>query len=205
MSAAPTDHDIAMFCRKDDTYSAYVSIDFDSDADSIRKPILKIANEHGIYLRRTSAGNFVIPQDGTYYVWVDGSVPEWATTGAAAGAAARDAAVKQVAEHTNPMWRTMALQAAYIVARTQREFTSDDVWLMLGERWPNIDTHEHRAMGPIMSEAMNRGWSDITNRYVPSVRASKHRGPSRVWKSKLTQRTLHEAVSIAHAIFQEAV
>ena len=95
-------------------------------------------------------------------------------------------AIEQARINADQNWMVWALQAAYMTATHRDQFTADDVWVTL-QRWkPDSDTHERRAMGPILREAARRGWIASTGTYATSRRRSRHCGPVLLWKSTIT-------------------
>ena len=102
----------------------------------------------------------------------------WGHESALEGAAARDAAIAAAGE-ASLEWQARALAAIRVVAASQGEVTTDDVWRVLG-REPEI---EGRAMGAAMITAARLGLIARTDRTVKSLRASCHRRDLRVWRS----------------------
>ena len=98
---------------------------------------------------------------------------------------AREAAKRgqeQALEAARKAWREEAKEAIYTTATTRSHFIVDDVW-------PNIKgdvfTHDLRAMGSLMTQAVKHGWIERTKEYRPSSRKSSHSNPRVVWKSLL--------------------
>ena len=89
-------------------------------------------------------------------------------------------ALEQVA-HNAGAWIDEALEAVACVARRHVEFTSDDVWEWLG----GCDTHEGRAMGPVMRKAASLGMCERTDRYRKSTESVCHNRRKQVWRSLL--------------------
>lgn len=69
----------------------------------------------------------------------------------------RNAAVAQVAANTQPTWADVAFRAVKWVAEHHYTFTSDDVWDAVNLYYPNVTTHEPRAMGPVLMKAVRAG------------------------------------------------
>jgi hypothetical protein len=65
----------------------------------------------------------------------------------------RDAAVDRVGQYASRVWLDAAYEAVKQVARANREFTSDDVWDMLAEGWPDLPVREPRALGAVLTRA----------------------------------------------------
>ena len=96
-------------------------------------------------------------------------------------------AVERVEQHANSVWMDYAMNAVKLIASHRAEFTTDPVWAIL-ERWRRSDegfetTHERRAMGAVMRNAVRAGWCVPTNRTQPSVRPVCHRRDLRIWAS----------------------
>lgn len=95
---------------------------------------------------------------------------------------ATEEAIKQAEENASQEWATLAWQTLKLIAENRLEFTTDDLWAEL-ERYPNITTHEPRAMGAIMRKAIKHKWIQPTGRYVKTKRPIAHQKPIAVWKS----------------------
>jgi hypothetical protein len=97
-----------------------------------------------------------------------------------AAADARDRSLEQVTDHANHQWKDAALEAVYQTAREQPYLIVDDVWRRITL---TVETHDLRAMGPVMLRAATLGCIAPTQRYQLSERVSAHRNPRRVWES----------------------
>ena len=109
--------------------------------------------------------------------------PQLSFADAATAQAAKDDAIERVSKHANPQWKAMAMTTAENLARALQEFTTDDVWFVMGTM--GSLTHEPRAMGAITTEAKRRGWIEPTGRYVQSQRKECHARPVLVWRSRI--------------------
>jgi hypothetical protein len=98
-----------------------------------------------------------------------------------AAEAARDEALARVEANADPEWKARTLDAIRWLCRTQREITTDDVWLYLRQH-DIAAPHEPRALGAVMNQARNRGWIAATDRVINSSRPECHRRPVRVWQ-----------------------
>lgn len=96
-----------------------------------------------------------------------------------------DAAIEQVKESADGHWYLAAIYAVKKLAHSCREFTTDDVWPRLDKE----ETHERRALGAVMREAVERGWIKATDVHRKSRRPACHARPVRVWASLITQET----------------
>jgi hypothetical protein len=74
-----------------------------------------------------------------------------------------------------------AVKAVIKLARTRKQFTTDDVWANV--KGPGLV--DPRALGSIMISAAGQGAIKATGRYKPSKRPECHKRPIRVWKSLL--------------------
>ena len=93
--------------------------------------------------------------------------------------------MKLVDENADPDWKHAADRAVEDLALTRRMFTSDDVRALLA----TIETHELRALGPVMLRAARKGLIAKAG-FDYSTSPSRHKAPVQVWRS-----LLHEAVS----------
>lgn len=92
--------------------------------------------------------------------------------------AARDAALDQVDEHADQLWKDAAATAVRKLATLKAEFTADDVREAIP---PEFTTHDTRALGPIFLAAARAGTIVRTERTVPS--RYRHATQMRVWRS----------------------
>ena len=92
----------------------------------------------------------------------------------------------QVAANADERWK-LAMEAALIAtARRLSQFTADDVFITLYRSNPYPpETHDRRALGPIMLAAAKSGIcrkaDDVP--WVPTQRRSRHAAPLQVWRS----------------------
>lgn len=99
-----------------------------------------------------------------------------------AGERARDVAVAQVDANAAPQFRAAA--AAYIRGLPAgRIFTTDDVWAHLYLAGAD-QTHEPRAMGPVVLRASRDGLIEKTGTYVNTQRPGSHARPIPRWRRK---------------------
>jgi hypothetical protein len=100
-----------------------------------------------------------------------------------AARAAKDEAMAQVEDNANEEWKEAALDAVWDIARTTELFTSEDVRKRLEKHYPDVRTHELRALGPVMRNAAKRDWieKDSTGFYS----ATRHMAMCQVWRSKV--------------------
>jgi hypothetical protein len=102
-------------------------------------------------------------------------------------AAAREAkadAMELVEIHADEQWKEDMDRCAIDVASGRPYFTSDDVAKLAIERGQWDNTHEKRALGPVMMRAAKLGICRKAN--VPpvnSARKSRHAAPLSVWES----------------------
>ena len=94
-----------------------------------------------------------------------------------------DAALEKVESNADPEWKAAALEAVRSCAKNMPEFTTDQVWRILART--DYGTHEPRAMGAIMRQAVSLGWVKPTDQYRTSERPECHKRPVKVWYSNL--------------------
>ncbi len=97
-----------------------------------------------------------------------------------AAAKAKTEAMAQVEAHARVEWKDAALEAVRAAALASPSFIVDEVWPHLDD---DVQTHELRAMGPVMRRAATLGYIAPTDRYRLSSRISAHKNPRRVWRS----------------------
>lgn len=85
--------------------------------------------------------------------------------------------------HTTTIWKDAAGEALIAVAKTHREFTSDEVWSYLAQR--GIHTGENRALGAVMQAGGRAGVIEHTDRYRATTRPVGHKGPKAIWRSRI--------------------
>lgn len=95
----------------------------------------------------------------------------------AEGRAAKVEGMERAEAHADQAWLGEAEAAIHHLAKTQRSFTSDDVWRMLTTK-----TSENRALGPLFSRAAKTGWIKKGG-FAPSTRPERHQAPVQVWES----------------------
>ena len=93
-------------------------------------------------------------------------------------------AIGQAAAGTNPEWRELALEAGRELAASFEFVTAQDILDFVTEAFPEVQTPEHRAMGPIMRQLGAEGTLLPTDRYPPSGRVRNHNRPHRLWASR---------------------
>lgn len=95
-----------------------------------------------------------------------------------AARAAREAALKQV-EENNQRFVEDAYRSIVYLAKTHKDFTTDDVWGYMGDPPEGV---EPRAMGAAMRQA-DKTVITPTLSYRISAMPSCHARPKRVWES----------------------
>ena len=96
--------------------------------------------------------------------------------------AAKEEAMTRVDEHADSTWKECADAAIWILAHSQMYVSSDEVSAYVAKRWPDVHTHEPRALGPVMLRAARARLIEKHGfDYHPS--ASRHHAPAQVWKS----------------------
>lgn len=99
---------------------------------------------------------------------------------------ARDDAIARAERHADDRWKSLTFSIIKHLAESLPEFTTDHVWTWLQE-YPEIHTHERRALGSMMRAAGKSGWIEPTDRYVNSQRPECHARPVKVWRSRLME------------------
>jgi hypothetical protein len=89
--------------------------------------------------------------------------------------------LQAVYENADPDWRQTAAVALRFAAQTQAEVTVDDVWDLIDQF--DVETHEHRAIGSVMSNGGRDRIIERTNRTAITRRPTRNRGDVRVWRS----------------------
>ena len=97
------------------------------------------------------------------------------------GEEARASSLAAVGAHADPTWMGHALALTEDLAHRLPQMTSDEIWEALDDY--DVETHDNRAMGAVMTEAGRRGWLHRTEQTILSRRAVNHRRPVRVWQS----------------------
>jgi hypothetical protein len=94
-----------------------------------------------------------------------------------------DAALQRVEDNADAEWKQAALEATRLCAVEMPEFTTDQVWRVLART--EYGTHEPRAMGAIMRQAVALGWVKPSNEYRTSERPECHKRPVKIWTSTI--------------------
>jgi hypothetical protein len=92
-------------------------------------------------------------------------------------------AIKEVAERMDTDWRAAAIKMLKMICYRNETLTSDDLWFAMETHYPELDTHEPRAMGAIMRWGVTHKWIAKTPNYVASTRPVAHKKPTAVWRS----------------------
>jgi len=96
-----------------------------------------------------------------------------------AAQAAKEEAMERVELHADEDWKMAAEVAVRLVARRGRPFTTDEVVELLTQS--NVTTHDLRALGPIMRNALREGLVEESGLWRKSSLVSCHRRPKAVW------------------------
>lgn len=94
----------------------------------------------------------------------------------------RDRAIEQVTAHAEAGFVAAAREALERCCFTMETFTTDEIWALIPE---DVNPHEPRAMAAIMRFAESNNWAYPLDQYRPSSRPKAHRGPKRVWRSRV--------------------
>ena len=79
-------------------------------------------------------------------------------------------------------WMDTALALLFKVALKQQFLTADDVTKLIPAKCSTNDT---RAMGAVLRRASARHWIEATDTTVASTRTTSHRGPRKLWRSRI--------------------
>ena len=98
--------------------------------------------------------------------------------------AAKREGMGRVEDNASEQWKALMYSLIIQVARTHQFFTSDhvfDLFYALGNR---PETHDYRALGPVMLSAAKHGVCRKADRApINSRRRSLHASPRSVWRS----------------------
>lgn len=94
----------------------------------------------------------------------------------------KEEAISAVDENADPAWKEFALASIYAVAREQDILISEDIWRHMRTQVNPPDTHEHRALGPIMRRAATQGWIGKVDAHRNAEQMA-HNRPMQQWKS----------------------
>lgn len=95
--------------------------------------------------------------------------------------AAKEEAMRRVDDHADPDWRPFMMGIITETARTKRRFSTDDVLKLARERH-GPETHELRALGPLMASAA-RCQLIRKDGFEICQRPSRHCAPIQMWRS----------------------
>lgn len=110
-----------------------------------------------------------------------------------AARAATDEAIERVERHADDDWKRLAYRAVRWLASTRAEFTAEDAGDALRRYYPDAQTHEPRAMGPIMKRAQRDGIIEATDHFRRSDRPESHCCPKQIWASLIHDDAAREA------------
>lgn len=91
---------------------------------------------------------------------------------------ARDEAIARVEANAPESWLQRAKDTVTMVSLARFDFTTDDVWEVMGEDRPS----EPRALGAVMKAMAKDGVIRATGEYRKSVRVGCHARPVAVWR-----------------------
>lgn len=98
------------------------------------------------------------------------------------GRARRDEGMGRAEANAAEEWRIAARAAILREAKFRPEFTTDEVWRSL-ERDAIRETHDRRALGPIMNALVRKGLIHKTGRYTQTTRPEAHAAPKPIYKA----------------------
>lgn len=100
---------------------------------------------------------------------------------------AKKEAMARVDDAANTEWKRCYDECLLWVCKYRRAFTTDDVELRRWRRYSNVYTHERRAIGPRMMNAMRAGWCTPTDMTELSSEKTNHRRRKTIWRSLIYQ------------------
>lgn len=103
--------------------------------------------------------------------------PSTATLDSAESQAAREDGMAKVERGTDEDWKGRAASAVLAVCRERELFTADNIWEKVEK------PREPRALGPIMTAAVRRGWCEPTGQVKQSQIPVHHQAPVREYRS----------------------
>ena len=86
-------------------------------------------------------------------------------------------------KHADEDWSVVIRRCFFYAARTHPRFTTDLLWALMKRYYPNVETHERRAMGAVIRWAKNEGLIEDTGLTELSKRPEHHRYPCPVYRS----------------------
>lgn len=89
-------------------------------------------------------------------------------------------AIERARQHAREEWIQTAKHVLEFLARSQAEFTTADVDLVMQRDFPHVKTHDKRAMGPVAIWALREGLVQSTLRSVRDPRPNCNQGLCRV-------------------------
>jgi len=92
-----------------------------------------------------------------------------------------DEAIQRADDHANEAWKKLAAMAVEALSLRGRPFTADDLWDEIEVF--GVSTHEPRALGAIMRQAVKSGQIRNTGTFVKSRRPECHQRPIAVWEA----------------------
>lgn len=116
------------------------------------------------------------------------------------GEADKALGMERVARAANPIWTAQMTAHSLTTALRYRRFTTDTVYHIARRAGMMVETHDHRALGPIIAEMASNGWivkADCAPRM--SDRRTLHRSPLTVWVSQICPENAPDAPSVAPA------
>ena len=95
-----------------------------------------------------------------------------------ASRAAADEAMDRAAANAHDQWAAAAFDAVARCASLGTPFTTDDVWAIMPD---DVETHDSRAMGPVIRSAVREGLIQKTGHYRTTTRKVAHACPKTEW------------------------
>ncbi len=93
-------------------------------------------------------------------------------------------AIAKVKKGANPVWVKVYMHVIKHTAETQEIVTSDDIRLVMDDKFPQITTPENRAAGAMFIEAAKRNWIRKIGAFNSDL-TDFNQGYRTVWESLL--------------------
>ncbi len=97
--------------------------------------------------------------------------------------ASRNEAVSRVDHHAHELWKRIAYRAGKYLSQHHAEIDSQMVHVTMNRYYPNVITHEYKALGPIMLKLARDGFLEKTDRTRKSGQRKNNDRPLAIWRS----------------------
>jgi hypothetical protein len=100
------------------------------------------------------------------------------------GSAGKRDGMNRAENHADEEWKQAVVDAIYMLAKGPSAFTTDEVWLAVGD---DASTHEPRAMGPMIRNCVRAGMIVKAEGLQCSSLSACHRRPKQLWMGSQSQ------------------